>query len=350
MYTIKNPNGTETTISNFTHKVTENRDEKVICVVSHPTLHSDIYLSTFLDDTRLEEYSVHLILQLLCAIIIIIIIIVTFFTLRWKLQVSKKASEGRFIFACVLSSLCMTASVNVGIQTKNVEVEFGESATLKCLLTKSDNLNQVTWKKIGKGIETKLATYIKGKGFKVDKPYENLMNFSISYLNESTITIYKARLEDEGCYACIFNVFPEGAKEGRVCLSIPGEVLIEKNHKVKVGDRATLKCHQRNPENITQISWLKNEALIAIYKNGDVSIKSPFEKLVDLRMELTHVSALTILNAAIGDEGEYKCVFNNFPKGSAVGKTKLQVYSFANRVKPEMIALTFTFLSILLWL
>ncbi|XP_072277772.1 OX-2 membrane glycoprotein-like, partial [Pyxicephalus adspersus] len=51
MYTIKNPNGTETTISNFTHKVTENRDEKVICVVSHPTLHSDIYLSTFLDDT-----------------------------------------------------------------------------------------------------------------------------------------------------------------------------------------------------------------------------------------------------------------------------------------------------------
>ncbi|KAM5180813.1 OX-2 membrane glycoprotein-like [Mantella aurantiaca] len=48
-YTTANLNGTVTTISNFT--LTGRTGGKVICVVRHPALHPDRYLSAFLEDT-----------------------------------------------------------------------------------------------------------------------------------------------------------------------------------------------------------------------------------------------------------------------------------------------------------
>ncbi|XP_018413357.1 PREDICTED: OX-2 membrane glycoprotein-like [Nanorana parkeri] len=270
---------------------------------------------------------------------------------------------GRFILACVLSCICMTAAVEdflwllsaEGIETDDVRAEFGESATLKCVLMKpKETLNktfvQLTWKKIRKGEETKLATYRKDTGVRVEKAYENLLNVSISGSNKTVITVYKTSLEDEGCYVCVFNFFPQGAIEGKVCLVISGEVLIEKSHKVRLGYATTLKCYLRNPVNVTQVSWEKNGQTIGIYRSGITKIEPQFQKMVNLNMESPHVSALTIHKAALGDEGVYKCVFNSFPKGSTDGRTKLQVHSIANCLQPEMIVMTLTLLSFLLWL
>ncbi|XP_040195636.1 OX-2 membrane glycoprotein-like [Rana temporaria] len=259
-------------------------------------------------------------------------------------------TEGRVIFACFLSYICMTSAVDERIHTEDVQAEFGESATLACLLQTSNDVAQVTWKKIGKDGDTNLATYIKGKGARVDKPYADRLNVSMPGLNRTAITIYKADLEDEGCYVCVFNAFPTGAKEGRVCLTISGEVLIEKNHKVKVGDAVTLRCYLRNPENVTQVSWAKNKENIGIYRDGPPKIEEKYQKMVHLCRETPHVSALTIRKAAISDEGEYKCVFNSFPKGSTHGTTKLRVHSFANHLQPEIITLTLTLVLALLWL
>ncbi|KAM5179756.1 OX-2 membrane glycoprotein-like [Mantella aurantiaca] len=257
--------------------------------------------------------------------------------------------EGRFILACVLSYICMAVAVDESIQTEDVKAEFGESATLKCLLMKVNDLVQVTWKKIGKENETKLATYTTA-GARVDKPYENRLNVSTAGLNMTAITIYKTGMEDEGCYACVFNVFPEGAKEGRVCLSITGEVLIEKNHQVKLGDAITLKCYLRNPEDIRQISWEKNGQNIGIYKNGATKMEPPFQNTMGLGMESRHVSALTIRKAAAGDAGEYKCVFNIFPKGSTDGTTILHVHGLASHLQPDITVPALTLILALLWL
>ncbi|XP_073473415.1 CD226 antigen-like isoform X2 [Aquarana catesbeiana] len=244
----------------------------------------------------------------------------------------------------------MTAAVDERVQTENVRAEFGESATLTCLLQASNEVLQVTWKRIGKDSETKLATYTKEKGAKVDKPYDDRLNVSMLGLNRTAITIYKAGLEDEGCYVCVFNIFPTGAEEGRVCLKISGEALIEKNHKVKVGDAVTMRCYLRSPENVTQVSWEKNKENIGIYRAGPPKIEEKFRKTVHLCRESPHVSALTILKAAVSDEGEYKCLFNSFPIGSTQGTTKLHVHSFANHLQPEIITLTLTLVLALLWL
>ncbi|XP_077335910.1 OX-2 membrane glycoprotein-like [Lithobates pipiens] len=258
-------------------------------------------------------------------------------------------TEGRVIFACFLSYICMTAAVDERVQTEDVRAEFGESATLTCPLQTSNDVVQVTWKKVEKDSETKLATYTKEKGARVDKPHDDRLNISTPGLNRTAITIYKAGLEDEGCYVCVFNVFPTGAKEGRVCLTISGQVLIEKNHKVKVGDAVTLRCYLRNPENVTQVSWAKNKETIGIYRTGPPRIEEQFQKMVHLCRESPHVSALTIWKAAVSDEGEYKCVFNSFPTGSTHGTTKLHVHSFANHLQPEIITLTLTLVLAFLW-
>ncbi|PIO22715.1 hypothetical protein AB205_0076570 [Aquarana catesbeiana] len=60
VYTIDYPNGTVTTISNFTLRVPRGMEEKVVCVVSHPALPSDKYLSEFLKDTRFSFRRQHM--------------------------------------------------------------------------------------------------------------------------------------------------------------------------------------------------------------------------------------------------------------------------------------------------
>lgn len=40
----------------------------------------------------------------------------------------------------------------------------------------------------------------------------------------SAITIGRAEPANEGCYQCLFDVYPTGQQRGRTCLSLMGEV------------------------------------------------------------------------------------------------------------------------------
>lgn len=44
----------------------------------------------------------------------------------------------------------------------------------------------------------------------------------------SSIRIERLRPEDEGCYRCVFDIFPSGLQEGKTCISVTGQFSFEK--------------------------------------------------------------------------------------------------------------------------
>lgn len=111
-------------------------------------------------------------------------------------------------------------------QAKQRNVTVGHNVTLSCTLTEPQDVLQVTWQKnSGKSHYDNIATYSIAKGLKIHEPYQDRMNFTSLVLNETSITFWDTRMEDSGCYTCLFNVFPLGSFSGRTCLNVFGEVL-----------------------------------------------------------------------------------------------------------------------------
>ncbi|CAN2391328.1 Immunoglobulin V-set domain, partial [Pristimantis euphronides] len=225
--------------------------------------------------------------------------------------------------------ICITCGLDV--KTEVGCVEYGESVTLKCTLLPPNTAVQVTWTRVVGDKETTISTYTDSRA-EICKDYENRPCISTSRLNETAIKVYKTSLQDEGCYKCIFNSLHEGSKQGEVCLTIPGKVLIEKDYRVRLSLPVILKCILRENSNVQQITWQKNEENIATYnKQKEVYIDPKYQGVINVTAEGgLNVSSLTLSRARISDEGKYKCLFNIFPTGAATGETSLQVYEPLN--------------------
>ncbi|NWX33144.1 OX2G protein, partial [Notiomystis cincta] len=107
-------------------------------------------------------------------------------------------------------------------QAGRTEVRMGDSVTLSCALTRPMEVLQVTWQKDTEELHDNIATYSKKNGFKIHKPYEDRMNFTSLELNKTSITFWDTRMDDSGCYKCLFNVYPLGSFSGNTCLSVFG--------------------------------------------------------------------------------------------------------------------------------
>ncbi|KFP20954.1 OX-2 membrane glycoprotein, partial [Egretta garzetta] len=107
-------------------------------------------------------------------------------------------------------------------QAEHRHVKVGDSVTLGCVLTESKDVLQVTWQKDSEKSHDNIATYSIAKGLKIHEPYQNRMNFTSLVLNETNITFWNTRIDDSGCYTCLFNAFPVGSFSGRTCLSVLG--------------------------------------------------------------------------------------------------------------------------------
>ncbi|KFV92782.1 OX-2 membrane glycoprotein, partial [Eurypyga helias] len=103
---------------------------------------------------------------------------------------------------------------------KNVKV--GDSVTLGCLLTESKEVLQVTWQKDSEKSLSNIATVSNRSGLKIHKPYQDRMNFTKLAFNETSITFWTTRMDDSGCYICLFNTYPLGSFSARTCLSVFG--------------------------------------------------------------------------------------------------------------------------------
>uniref|UniRef100_A0A8B9FF20 Ig-like domain-containing protein n=1 Tax=Amazona collaria TaxID=241587 RepID=A0A8B9FF20_9PSIT len=101
----------------------------------------------------------------------------------------------------------------------------GDSVTLSCALTEPKDVLQVTWQKDSEKSHNNIATYSTAQGLKIHEPYQDRLNFTSLVLNETSITFWDTRMNDSGCYTCLFNTFPYGSLSGRTCLSVFGKFL-----------------------------------------------------------------------------------------------------------------------------
>ncbi|KAM9628768.1 OX-2 membrane glycoprotein-like isoform 1-T3 [Morphnus guianensis] len=126
----------------------------------------------------------------------------------------------RALFFCL--ACAGLGKANVVSQAEHRNVKVGDSVTLSCALTEPKDVLQVTWQKDSEKSHNNIATYSTIKGLKIHEPYQDRMNFTSLVLNETSITFWDARMDDSGCYTCLFNAFPFGSFSGRTCLSVSG--------------------------------------------------------------------------------------------------------------------------------
>uniref|UniRef100_A0A3Q4GZQ7 Ig-like domain-containing protein n=1 Tax=Neolamprologus brichardi TaxID=32507 RepID=A0A3Q4GZQ7_NEOBR len=107
------------------------------------------------------------------------------------------------------------------IQTQQtVLAAVGEDAEVSCQLLETKDVLQVTWQKISPDAETNVATYNKYFGQRVNDGFTEKFGFKYTGLQNCSIVIRNVTEQDEGCYRCLFNTYPEGAFTGRTCLQL----------------------------------------------------------------------------------------------------------------------------------
>ncbi|KAM6892884.1 uncharacterized protein PEZ65_022949 [Lycodopsis pacificus] len=97
---------------------------------------------------------------------------------------------------------------------------LGDNASLNCQLMQYKDVVQVTWHKISHEGETNMASIHKIYGHKVNPDYESKVEFKAAGLQNSSIVIRNVTDQDQGCYRCLFNTYPDGALAGRTCLQL----------------------------------------------------------------------------------------------------------------------------------
>ncbi|XP_034533701.1 OX-2 membrane glycoprotein-like isoform X2 [Notolabrus celidotus] len=107
------------------------------------------------------------------------------------------------------------------IQTeRTVMAAAGEQACLNCKLLKSKQVHQVTWQKVLPDGERNVATYNIYSGQRVNAGYKGKVQFKYVGLQNSSIVIQDVTEQDEGCYRCLFNTWPDGALICSTCLKL----------------------------------------------------------------------------------------------------------------------------------
>ncbi|CAN2391326.1 OX-2 membrane glycoprotein-like, partial [Pristimantis euphronides] len=113
---------------------------------------------------------------------------------------------------------------------------IGGNVTLQCeLMTLKESIIQITWHKESGNLTGTVATASKYYGQKLLGYYTNRAKHSTNNTHQdvSAITISPVIPEDEGCFKCIFNLFPFGASTGTICLEVYEANLMEPNLEVQ---------------------------------------------------------------------------------------------------------------------
>nr|XP_020862850.1 OX-2 membrane glycoprotein-like [Phascolarctos cinereus] len=119
---------------------------------------------------------------------------------------------------------------------------LGNNVTLKCNLTIPVDVLQITWQKVQGSVPENIGTYSSQYGRKIFPPYNERIHHSSEELTSSSMTIYNVTLEDDACYKCLFNVFPNGIHEGQMCFSVQS--------KWKTMSELRIECHPHPNEGI----------------------------------------------------------------------------------------------------
>ncbi|CAG5933216.1 unnamed protein product [Menidia menidia] len=127
----------------------------------------------------------------------------------------------------------------------NVTAEHGRDANFSCSAATQPGVLQVTWQRIfdDKSVEN-LATYSRRFGQQVTELYRGKLVFTEASLNTTAITLRNVTWEDEACYICSFNVYPDGSKRNKMCLHVEGISKVNTSHTPTNGGQEEKERHE----------------------------------------------------------------------------------------------------------
>lgn len=211
----------------------------------------------------------------------------------------------------------------------SLSVEAGRPLTLSCNVTAGphDTIRQVRW--LNKRSET-LLSYEPSVPIRISHQDPNVQ-LTRSRTGTSSITMTTVQTDHEGCYRCIFDVFPKGQQQGKTCVTVTGKLRLQGNQTVVSGRSASLSCGYSLPERVQQVLWRKtaeqgDTATVASYaKDGHQNVEEEFRSRVSLSRTLGDTQ-LSIRPVQTEDEACYTCEFHTYPDGTRSGTTCLYVY------------------------
>lgn len=106
---------------------------------------------------------------------------------------------------------------------ERLEAPVEEPFTLTCSVSKErgESLRQVRWLDVQ---NQTLLSYQPNNRDSVSG--QQHVELAASPKDSSAITIRRVGFRDEGCYTCIFDMHPTGSKQGQICLTVTGELLL----------------------------------------------------------------------------------------------------------------------------
>ncbi|XP_028990972.1 nectin-2-like [Betta splendens] len=240
---------------------------------------------------------------------------------------------------CLLLWMLVSRSHADVVAVPGLTAEAGQPLTLGCNVTLAAGatLHQVRWLHKRKA----LLSYVQSAPVRVSHQ-EADVELSAHHSTGSYITIRKLRPEHEGCYSCVFDVYPTGQQRNRTCVTVTGKVHVEGNKTAVGGRSATLSCWYSLPENVEQVLWRKtaeqgDTTLLASYtKRGHHKVHEPFAQRLGLSRTLGD-SRLSIGPVRTEDEACYTCEFHTYPGGKRSSTACLSVYVLP---KPEVTSVT----------
>ncbi|GAA6088919.1 OX-2 membrane glycoprotein isoform X1 [Tachysurus ichikawai] len=238
-----------------------------------------------------------------------------------------EATLARCLQLCI--SLAIVSSINGRVMAPpRVEAALDKPFNLSCMLSRSrgEQVKQVRWLDMK---NQTLISYVPGQPDSVSGQHH--VELSEGPKDYSKVLIKRVSSRDEGCYTCIFDVYPTGSKEGQTCITVTASVVPGGNKTVVRGKQASLSCLYGLPEKVKQILWQKVaergmiQEVASFAKRSDPLID---EKYAD-RISLTHSlsdSQLNFYPVKTEDEGCYTCQFHTYPEGSKTATSCLTVF------------------------
>ncbi|XP_010898510.2 OX-2 membrane glycoprotein isoform X1 [Esox lucius] len=229
--------------------------------------------------------------------------------------------------------LCVSLLVAARLQGKVTAPERQEAAvelpfTLSCMVSKGrgDSLRRVRWLDVK---NQTLLTYLPDQKDSVSG--QQHVELASSPKDSSAITIRRVSFRDEGCYTCIFDLYPSGSQEGRTCLTVTSRVTAEGNKTAVSGKAVALSCSYGLPEKVHQVLWRhtadrgESSPVASYAKRSDPMIEPPYQERVWLTHSLS-TSQLSIRPVSVQDEGCYTCEYNTYPEGLKSATVCLAVF------------------------
>ncbi|XP_061683460.1 OX-2 membrane glycoprotein-like [Syngnathoides biaculeatus] len=209
----------------------------------------------------------------------------------------------------------------------SVSVEAGQPVLLGCNVTTAtgNSVHQVRW--LNQRSELLLA-YQHTTPIRVSHRAPNVRLASWSQ-DSSHIAINEAGPRDEGCYRCIFDVFPVGSQEGSTCVSVTVSAHQDGDKEAQSGQPAALSCWYSLPERVLQVLWKKTAeeggVTVASYSQGHYDVEETLRGRLILSRSLGR-TRLSFQSVSVQDEACYTCEFHTFPDGTRSATACLSVF------------------------